>query len=244
MHLAPTDEQQAIQQEARRFLGAEITRERRLAWDQTPEGHDAGVLAGRRPARLVRLRAARDGGRAGRVAARPRAADRGVRPRRGAVRHLRGHRRRARARRARHDGAATRDGCPRVARGEKLVTLAVAEAAAALDPAAFATDVDAARAAAPARRREALRAAGRDGRRVPGRGARRPRRVGRCWCPPTPPGVTVEPVDDVRARIGRAPSGCAASTLPATALVGRAGDRVAAARAAARASSRRCSAPT
>ena len=36
MHLAPTDEQQAIQAEARRFLGAQITRERRLAWDRMP----------------------------------------------------------------------------------------------------------------------------------------------------------------------------------------------------------------
>src|SRR5215471_5973352 len=41
MHLAPTDEQQAIQAEARRFLSTEITRERRLAWDGMPEGHDA-----------------------------------------------------------------------------------------------------------------------------------------------------------------------------------------------------------
>jgi alkylation response protein AidB-like acyl-CoA dehydrogenase len=40
MHLAPTDEQQAIQREARRFLAAEITRERRAAWDQTPAGYD------------------------------------------------------------------------------------------------------------------------------------------------------------------------------------------------------------
>jgi 3-oxocholest-4-en-26-oyl-CoA dehydrogenase beta subunit len=41
MHLAPTDEQQAIQLEARRFLSAEITRERHLEWDRTAEGHDA-----------------------------------------------------------------------------------------------------------------------------------------------------------------------------------------------------------
>jgi len=40
MHLAPTDEQQAIQEQARRFLAAEITRERRLEWDRLPEGHD------------------------------------------------------------------------------------------------------------------------------------------------------------------------------------------------------------
>ena len=40
MHLAPTDEQQAIQEQARRFLAAEITRERRLEWDRLPAGHD------------------------------------------------------------------------------------------------------------------------------------------------------------------------------------------------------------
>jgi len=41
VNLAPTDEQQAIQRQARRFLAAEITRERRLEWDRTAEGHDA-----------------------------------------------------------------------------------------------------------------------------------------------------------------------------------------------------------
>jgi 3-oxocholest-4-en-26-oyl-CoA dehydrogenase beta subunit len=41
MDLAATDEQKAVQQEARRFLAAQITRERRLAWDATPEGWDA-----------------------------------------------------------------------------------------------------------------------------------------------------------------------------------------------------------
>jgi alkylation response protein AidB-like acyl-CoA dehydrogenase len=40
MHLAPTEAQQAIQHEARRFLDAELTRERRLAWDRLPEGYD------------------------------------------------------------------------------------------------------------------------------------------------------------------------------------------------------------
>ncbi|HZP40189.1 MAG TPA: acyl-CoA dehydrogenase [Candidatus Binatia bacterium] len=40
MHLAPTDEQRAIQEEARRFLAAEITRERRRAWDELPGGWD------------------------------------------------------------------------------------------------------------------------------------------------------------------------------------------------------------
>jgi alkylation response protein AidB-like acyl-CoA dehydrogenase len=40
MHLAPTAEQQTIPQEARRFLAAEITRERRLEWDKTAEAYD------------------------------------------------------------------------------------------------------------------------------------------------------------------------------------------------------------
>ncbi|HLY37383.1 MAG TPA: acyl-CoA dehydrogenase family protein [Candidatus Binatia bacterium] len=40
MWLAPTEEQQAVQQEARRFLTAELVRERRLAWDRTAEGYD------------------------------------------------------------------------------------------------------------------------------------------------------------------------------------------------------------
>jgi len=40
MDLSATAEQQAIQQEARRFLSTEISRERRREWDATPEGHD------------------------------------------------------------------------------------------------------------------------------------------------------------------------------------------------------------
>src|SRR5213593_3331277 len=40
MHLAATAEQEVVQRAARRFLTAEITRERRLAWDQHPAGHD------------------------------------------------------------------------------------------------------------------------------------------------------------------------------------------------------------
>src|SRR5204863_507964 len=41
MQLAPTEEQEATRQAARRFLAAEITRERRVARDRTEEGHDA-----------------------------------------------------------------------------------------------------------------------------------------------------------------------------------------------------------
>ena len=41
MHLAPTDEQRTVPAAARKFLSAEITRERRLEWDKTASGHDA-----------------------------------------------------------------------------------------------------------------------------------------------------------------------------------------------------------
>ena len=40
MYLGLTDDQQVIQHEARRFLSEQITRERRLAWDKTADGHD------------------------------------------------------------------------------------------------------------------------------------------------------------------------------------------------------------
>jgi alkylation response protein AidB-like acyl-CoA dehydrogenase len=40
MHLAPTAEQQVVPTQARKFLAAEITRERRLEWDKTVAGHD------------------------------------------------------------------------------------------------------------------------------------------------------------------------------------------------------------
>ncbi len=40
MHLAPTDEQQVVPRAARAFLAREITRERRLAWDKLDAGHD------------------------------------------------------------------------------------------------------------------------------------------------------------------------------------------------------------
>jgi alkylation response protein AidB-like acyl-CoA dehydrogenase len=40
MHLAPTPEQQVVPEQARKFLAAEITRERRLEWDKTAPGYD------------------------------------------------------------------------------------------------------------------------------------------------------------------------------------------------------------
>ncbi|HEY3186886.1 MAG TPA: acyl-CoA dehydrogenase family protein, partial [Solirubrobacteraceae bacterium] len=46
MDLGTTPDQQAVQAAARRFLAAEITRERRRAWESTPEGHDAAFWTG------------------------------------------------------------------------------------------------------------------------------------------------------------------------------------------------------
>lgn len=140
MHLALTDEQQAIQQEARRFLAAEITRERRLAWDATPEGHDAAFWDavarlgwfgfglperyGGQGASLVELgllveecgRAAAPFGVFAAIAGGLALARLGTAAQRRAV-------------------------LPAVARGEAVVALAVAEARAAAEPRAFATTV-------------------------------------------------------------------------------------------------------
>jgi alkylation response protein AidB-like acyl-CoA dehydrogenase len=45
MHLAPSDEQQIVPTAARAFLAAEITRERRLEWDKTEAGYDPAFWA-------------------------------------------------------------------------------------------------------------------------------------------------------------------------------------------------------
>ena len=138
MYLAPTEEQKAIQQEARRFLTAELTRERRLAWDKTPEGHDpafwqaVGRLGwfgyglpeayGGQGASLLELgllveecgRAAAPFGIFAAIAGGLGLAALGT-------------------------PAQKREWLPEVARGEKLVALGVAEADAASNPAAFGT---------------------------------------------------------------------------------------------------------
>lgn len=138
MHLAPTDEQQAIQQQARRFLAAEITRERRLEWDRTAEGHDATFwravaglgwfgfalpeAAGGQGASLVDLGLLiEESGRA-------------VAPF-GVFAAIAG----GLALDALGTDAQRREWLPAVAGGERLVTLAVAERAAALEPAALET---------------------------------------------------------------------------------------------------------
>jgi alkylation response protein AidB-like acyl-CoA dehydrogenase len=138
MDLAPTDEQQAIQEQARRFLASEITRERRLAWDRSPEGHDAAFWravaelgwfgfalpesAGGQGASLLDLGLlVEECGRA-------------VAPL-GVFAAVAG----GLAVQALCSEAQRREWLPAIARGERLVTLAVAERDAVLVPSAFAT---------------------------------------------------------------------------------------------------------
>ena len=140
MHLAPTDEQQAIQQEARRFLASEITRERRQAWDATAEGYDAAfwdavarlgwfgfglpVANGGQGASLVELGLlVEECGRAAAPFAIFAAIAGGL-----ALARL-------------GSPLQRRAVLPAVARGEALVALAVAEASAASEPRAFTTTV-------------------------------------------------------------------------------------------------------
>jgi alkylation response protein AidB-like acyl-CoA dehydrogenase len=138
MRLAPTDEQRAIQQEARRFLAAELTRERRLAWDRTAEGHDPAFWQA--VARLGWLGfglAEAHGGQGASLV------DLGVLVEElgraaapfGIFAAIAG----GLALAALGTPAQKRAWLPAVARGEKLITLAVAEEHAAADPAAFAT---------------------------------------------------------------------------------------------------------
>ena len=122
MHLAPTDEQQAVQDEARRFLAAEITRERRLEWDRTAEGHDAAFWAAVADLGWFGFALPGIGGRAGGVAPRARAADRGVRPRGRAVRRVRAPSPAAsRSTRSAREPQ-RREWLPALARGERLVS--------------------------------------------------------------------------------------------------------------------------
>lgn len=140
MHLAPTAEQQAIQEAARRFLQTEITRERRQAWDRSPEGHDrefwnaVGALGwfgyglpaayGGHGASLAELGLlVEECGRA-------------VAPF-GVFAAIAG----GLALAALGTPAQKRAWLPGVARGEKLVTLAVAEESVSANPSAFATVV-------------------------------------------------------------------------------------------------------
>lgn len=140
MFLAPTSEQQEIQEQAGRFLQEQLTRERRVEWDQLPEGHDAafwravgdlGWLGyglpeayGGHGASILDLGLLLE------------ACGRYVAPF-GIFASICG----GLALNALGAAAQKKAWLPRVARGEALVTLAVTEASAALDPTAFTTTV-------------------------------------------------------------------------------------------------------
>ena len=140
MHLAPTEEQQVVQQEARRFLAAEVTRERRLAWDRHPAGHDPAFWQA--VARLgwfgYGLPPAYGGEGASLVdlGLLVEECGRAVAPF-GIFAAIAG----GLALAALGTPAQKRAWLPAMARGEKLVTLAVAEVAASSSPAAFTTTV-------------------------------------------------------------------------------------------------------
>jgi len=140
MYLSPTVDQQAIQSEARRFLSAQITRERRLAWDRTPEGYDADfwravsdlgwfgfglpAIHGGQAASLVDLSLlVEECGRAAAPFALFAQIAGGL-----AIAHL-------------GTPAQQREWLPAIARGERRVAVAIAEQHAARNPAAFATVV-------------------------------------------------------------------------------------------------------
>jgi alkylation response protein AidB-like acyl-CoA dehydrogenase len=140
VELAPTAEQQAVRDAARRFLESEITPERRRAWDRTAEGHDPQFWQavarlgwfgyglpeayGGQGASLLDLGLLLE--ECGRAAAPF-----------GIFAAITG----GLALAALGTPAQRRAWLPAVARGEKLVTLAVAEEHAAADPAAFTTTV-------------------------------------------------------------------------------------------------------
>ncbi len=225
MHLAPTEEQQVIQHEARRFLAAELTRERRLAWDQEPSGHDAafwqavGRLGwfgyglprqyGGEEVSLVEVGLLIE--ECGRAAA-PFGLFAAIAGGLGLA--------------ALGSAGQKREWLPAVARGEKLVTLAIAEMAATSAPAAYTTTV---------RRRgkslvlagekafvlqgataDAFLVAARDGAARGGRG------VSTVLVPADLPGVTVQPQKTFgkdRQSLVRFKN----VTLPAAALAGPAG---------------------
>ena len=151
MDLAPSEEQQAVQREARRFLAAEISRERRLAWDQTADGHDPAFW--RAVGRLGWLGYALPTAYGGQGASLldlgllVEELGRAVAPF-GIFAALAGGLGLA----ALGTPRQKREWLPAVARGEKMVTLAIAEEHACQDPTAFATVL--------ARRRRVLRLSG------------------------------------------------------------------------------------
>ncbi|HXJ35480.1 MAG TPA: acyl-CoA dehydrogenase family protein [Candidatus Eisenbacteria bacterium] len=220
MHLAPTDEQQVVPREARRFLAEHITRERRLDWDKTPVGYDAAFwqtvaklgwfgyaipeqLGGQGVSLLDLGLLVEECGRA-------------VAPF-GIFASICGSHALAQLAGPAHKRA----WLPLIARGEKLVTLAIAETAAALDPSAFTTVVR--------RRGKQLRLDGAKAFVLQGVtadaflvAARDGRGASLLLVPRDTPGVTVD-AQQTLAKDRQSRVGFRNVALPATALVGRAG---------------------
>ncbi|TMA96345.1 MAG: acyl-CoA dehydrogenase, partial [Deltaproteobacteria bacterium] len=140
MDFGTTPDQEAVQAAARRFLAAEITRERRRAWDATPEGHDAAFWEAVARLGWFGYGLPREFGGEGAslldLGLLVEECGRFVAPF-GIFATIAG----GLALAALGTPAQKRDWLPAIARGEKRVTLAVAEEAAAANPAAFRTAV-------------------------------------------------------------------------------------------------------
>jgi alkylation response protein AidB-like acyl-CoA dehydrogenase len=220
MQLAPTAEQQEIQQAARRFLAAELPRERLAAFDREPAGHDAAFwravaglgwfgyglpeTSGGQGASVLDVGLLLE--ECGRAAA----------PH-GVFAAIAG----ALALEALGTPAQRRQWLPALASGERLATLAVAERAAVSDPRAFETTL--------ARRGKGLvlrgaktfvpQAVSADVFVVLARDGRGASAV---VVPADTPGVSVRPVDTL-GKDRQATVAFDAVTLPAAALAGRPG---------------------
>ncbi len=220
MDLSASEAQQAAQESARRFLAAEITRERRLAWDRSAEGHDPAFWQA--VARLGWLGYGLPEAYGGQGASLPdlgllvEELGRAVAPF-GVFAGIAG----GLALAALGTPRQKREWLPAVARGEKLVGLAVAEERASRSPAAFTTTLR--------RRGRTLRLAGEKRYVLQGVtaeaflvAARDGRGVSVVLVPADAPGVTVRPQRTFgkdRQSIVRLRD----VSLPATALAGRAG---------------------
>ena len=140
MFLALTPEQIEIQEQAGRFLQTELTRERRLAWDELPEGHDAPFWKAVAELGWFGYGLPESVGGQGAsvldVGVLLEACGRAVAPF-GVFAAICG----GLALNALGSAAQKKQWLPAVARGERLVAVAVNEAAASLEPTAFATVV-------------------------------------------------------------------------------------------------------
>jgi len=191
MDLATTPEQQAVQAAARRFLAAEVTRERRRAWDATAEGHDDAFWQAVAGLGWFGYGLPREYGGEGAslldLGLLVEECGRFVAPF-GIFATIAG----GLALAALGTPAQKRDWLPAIARGERRVTLAVAEEDAVANPAAFRTTLRARghRLAVRGEKRYVLQGAGADAFLV---AARDGRGVSIVLLPAATPGVAVVP---------------------------------------------------